>query len=331
MNRIGVLGLGSWGLALARLLAEKGHAVRLWDRKSTLAEDVSRLSSELEASGTPGAGKVSAATSAAEAVGGAEVVLFVVPSHALREVAREAGPSLASSSMLVSATKGLELPSLMRMSEVLSDELGATAPVVVLAGPSFAAEVARGVPTSVAAASSDETLARAAQDLFMAETFRVYTNGDVAGVELGGALKNVIAIASGICDGLGFGDNTRGALVTRGLAEITRLGVALGARRDTFYGLAGVGDLIATSASRLSRNRHVGEEIGKGKTVEKILGEMTQVAEGVRTTRAALHLARRQGVEMPITEQVYAVLFEEKDPRVAIRELMLRRPRGEVW
>ena len=331
MSRVAVLGLGSWGLALARLLAAKGNAVRLWDRKPSLAEDAAGLARELAASGAAGCGDVTFATSPEDAVAGAPVVLFAVPSHALREVAREVRQVLSPTAAVVSATKGLEIPSLMRMSEVLADELGAGAPVVVLAGPSFAAEVARGVPTSVAAASLDESHARAVQELFMAETFRVYTNGDVPGVELGGALKNVIAIASGICDGLGFGDNTRGALVTRGLAEITRLGVALGARRDTFYGLAGVGDLIATSASPLSRNRHVGEEIGKGKTLEKVLAEMTQVAEGVRATRAALHLARRQGVEMPITEQVYAVLFEEKDPRVAIRELMLRRPRGEVW
>lgn len=331
MTKIAVLGAGSWGLALTGLLAGKGNRVRVWDRSASAAEGVARLAQSLHASGTPGAGEIAFAPSAADAAGAAEAVVFVVPSHALREVARAVASSVGTVSMIVSATKGLEIPSLMRMSEVLHDELGDAAPVVILAGPSFAAEVERGVPTSVAAASSDESLARAAQELFMAETFRVYTNPDVAGVELGVALKNVIAIAAGICDGLGFGDNTRGALLTRGLAEITRLGVALGARRETFYGLAGVGDLVATSASRLSRNRHVGEEIGKGKPLEKVLAEMTQVAEGVRTTRAALHLARRQGIEMPITEQVYAVLFEEKDPRAAIRELMLRRPRGEVW
>jgi len=329
MNEIAVLGAGSWGAALARLLAARGHRVRVWDRDERAAASVASVTPSPE--GDAELGVLVVAANPAEAVTGAVAAVFVVPSHALREVARAAAPALSPATTIVSATKGLEIPSLMRMSEVLLDELGAGAPVVVLAGPSFAAEVARGVPTSVAAASAEESLARGVQELFMGETFRVYTNPDVIGVELGGALKNVIAIAAGICDGLGFGDNTRGALLTRGLTEITRLGVALGAKRDTFYGLAGLGDLVATSASPLSRNRHVGEEIGKGKSLEKVLAEMTQVAEGVRTTRAALHLARRQGVEMPITEQVYAVLFEEKDPRVAIRDLMVRRPRGEVW
>jgi glycerol-3-phosphate dehydrogenase (NAD(P)+) len=330
MSAVAILGGGSWGRALAGLLASKGIEVRVSDREPSAAGPLERIRSVLAAGGAVEP-RLTFHARATEAAAGAATVVFVVPSHAVREVARSVAGRLGSETVVVSATKGLETTSLMRMSEVLAEELGPGARIAVLAGPSFAAEVARGVPTSVAAASSDEEAAVLVQGLFMSEAFRVYTNPDMAGVEFGGALKNVIAIAAGICDGLGFGDNTRGALVTRGLAEITRLGTALGARRDTFYGLAGVGDLVATCASGLSRNRHVGEEIGRGRTLEEVLSGMSEVAEGVRTTRAALDLARGHGVEMPITEQVHSVLFESKDPRLAIRDLMVRRPRGEIW
>jgi glycerol-3-phosphate dehydrogenase (NAD(P)+) len=270
-------------------------------------------------------------TELSDAVTGSDVLVFAVPSHTLRGVARKLAGLDTSGALIVTATKGIEDGSLMRMSEVLVDELSAAAAerIVVLAGPSHAEEVSRGHPTAVVSASASPASAKQVQQLFSTGTFRVYTNEDVVGVELGVSVKNVIAIAAGICDGIGYGDNTKAALITRGLAEITRLGLALGARRETFFGLAGVGDLVVTCLSRHSRNRHVGEEVGKGKTLEAVLSGMVMVAEGVRTTKSALHLARRHEVEMPITEQVYAVLFEGKDPHTAIDELMTRELRPE--
>jgi len=268
-----------------------------------------------------------------EAAQGREVIVFAVPSHTVRAVAKNLAKLELSCSLVVSGSKGIEDDSLMRMSEVLADELpkDLTNKIVVLAGPSHAEEVGRMCPTAVVAASTDPALAKQVQQLFSTTYFRVYSNEDVAGVELGVSIKNVIAIASGICDGIGYGDNTKAALITRGLAEITRLGVALGARRETFFGLAGVGDLVVTCLSRHSRNRYVGEQVGKGRSLESVLSEMVMVAEGVRTTRSALHLARRHEVEMPITEQVYAVLFEGKDPHAAMDELMGRELKPETW
>jgi glycerol-3-phosphate dehydrogenase (NAD(P)+) len=218
------------------------------------------------------------------------------------------------------------------MSEVAQEALGIDrARIAVLVGPSHAEEVSRGLPTTVVASSPDEATAEAVQEIFMTPTFRVYTNRDVVGVEMGVSLKNVVAIAAGICDGLGFGDNTKGALLTRGLAEITRLGVKMGARQETFSGLAGIGDLITTCISRHSRNRHVGEELAKGKTLDEVLAGMVMVAEGVRTTRSAVQLAGREGVEMPIASEVHRILFEGKPARQAIKDLMLRSRKPEIW
>jgi glycerol-3-phosphate dehydrogenase (NAD(P)+) len=278
-------------------------------------------------------GEVTFSNDMGSVISGADAALFVVPSRHFRATARAAAEAgLSPRTPVVIATKGLEDKSLLRMSQVLSEEhpAGAGAKVTVLVGPSHAEEVSRGIPTAVVAASASESVAAGTQDLFMSENFRVYTNTDVVGVELGVAVKNVIAVAAGICDGLGFGDNTKGALLTRGLAEIVRLGTALDARPETFFGLAGVGDLITTCLSRHSRNRHVGEQIGRGKTLQEIMREMVMVAEGVDTARAALTLAVDNGVEMPITEQVNAVLFEKVDPNAAIRELMTRERKAEV-
>jgi glycerol-3-phosphate dehydrogenase (NAD(P)+) len=230
----------------------------------------------------------------------------------------------------VCAAKGLELGTLKRMSEVLGETLGDPDPVL-LVGPSHAEEVSRGVPTSIVAAARSEERARRVQSLCSSSRLRVYTNRDVVGCEYGAALKNVIALAAGICDGLGYGDNTKGALLTRGLAEITRLGVALGGRRETFYGLTGMGDLVTTAISRHSRNRWVGERLGRGETLEQVMGGMVMVAEGVNTAQAAFELGRRRGVETPIIEQVCAILLERKDPRAALETLMARELKSEEW
>jgi glycerol-3-phosphate dehydrogenase (NAD(P)+) len=257
-----------------------------------------------------------------EALRGADVILFVVPSHALREVAGRVR-SAGGNGIPVCATKGLELGTLKRPGEMLEEALGDPDPVVFV-GPSHAEEVSRDIPTSIVAASRNAGRAADVQRLFSNPRLRVYTNEDVAGCEYGAALKNVIAIAAGLCDGLGYGDNTKGALLTRGLAEITRLGVAMGGRRETFYGLTGMGDLITTATSRHSRNRHVGERLGRGETLEQVLGHLVMVAEGVNTARAARDLGRRHEVDLPITEQVCAILFEGRTPRQALDALMTR-------
>jgi glycerol-3-phosphate dehydrogenase (NAD(P)+) len=332
-TRIAVLGAGSWGMALAQLFSSAGKSVRLWeyqpDRATRLARERRddaflpglvlsadiRITSDLEA-----------------AVGDAELAALVVPSHAMREVCKELRAIRPDRTVLVSMTKGLEDETLMRMSQVIVDTLGAdpTTRLAVLSGPSHAEEVSVGLPTTVVVASDEPDVARYVQRSLMTGTFRIYTNPDVIGVEMGGALKNVIAIAAGVCDGLGFGDNTKAALLTRGLAEISRLGVAMGANPLTFAGLSGMGDLIATCTSRHSRNRNLGERIGKGATFEEAMRHTVMVAEGVKTASAAHTLARRVGVEMPITEQVRAVLFEGEDPRAAVAALMERSARSEL-
>lgn len=334
MANVGVLGGGSWGTALALLLEGNGHEVRVWEFDANQCGLVNRERENKKfLPGIPIPDGLVFSNDIAFVVDGAGALLFAVPSRHFRATARSAvAAGLSLEAPVVIATKGLEDKSLLRMSQIMAEEhpSGEGAQATVLVGPSHAEEVSRGIPTAVVAASANESIATRAQDLFMSENFRVYTNTDVVGVELGVAVKNVIAVAAGICDGLGFGDNTKGALLTRGLAEIVRLGVTLGARRETFFGLAGVGDLITTCLSRHSRNRHVGEQIGRGRTLKEVLEEMVMVAEGVDTARAALTLAAANGVEMPITEQVNAVLFEEKDPTAAIRELMTRERKAEV-
>lgn len=333
-ERIAVIGAGSWGTALANLLAKKGLSTVLWSYEAEVAEAIRRehrnpnylsevvLDPRLEVT-----------RSIPEAVRGADVVVSVSPSHVVRGVMAEAAPHVQEDALVVSASKGIEEGSLLTMDGVLAEVLGdgRTGRTAFLSGPSFALEVALEHPTAVTMASRNDAAAEQAQDLFQTEYFRVYTAPDVPGVELGGALKNVIAIAAGVVDGLGFGHNTRAALITRGLAEITRLGVALGADPLTLAGLAGMGDLILTCTGQLSRNHTVGEELGRGRSIEEILAGMSMVAEGVRTARAARELAHRTGIEMPIVEEVYGVLYEGRAPREAVENLMLREPKPEQW
>lgn len=334
--KIGVVGGGGWGTALSVVLASRGHAVTLWVYEPELAERM--RTARVNETYLPGVAvpvSIAVTNGLAEAVDGAEGVLLVTPSQALRStVARlleEAPTALARASYVAIASKGLERGTLLRMTEVLGQivppEVGAR--VGVLAGPSHAEEVARRIPTAVVAAARSADVAAAIQESCSTEWFRIYTNDDVVGVEIGVALKNVVAIAAGICDGLGFGDSTKGALLTRGLVEIARLGERLGARTETFAGLAGMGDLIATAMSRHSRNRRLGEAIGHGVTLEAALAGTKMVAEGVNTADAAVNLARRHGVELPIAEQVRAILYEQKSPHAAIRELLTRDLKSE--
>ena len=328
MSTVAVLGAGSWGTTLAIHLCLAGAEVRIW---GNVREDLDAMRAEREnrkfLAGIRLPDGVKVLPELEAALEGAEFTLYAVPSQALREVAGRVAAT-GHRSQPVCATKGLELGTLKRMSEVLRECLGASDPVI-LTGPSHAEEVSRGIPTSVVAAATEEAHARAVQVLCSTGSLRVYTNPDVAGCEYAAALKNVIAIAAGVCDGIGWGDNTKGALLTRGLAEISRLGIALGGRRETFFGLAGMGDLIATAMSRHSRNRHVGEFIGRGQTLTEVLGNMVMVAEGVTTARAARDLGRARGVELPITDQVCAMLFDGRSPREALQALMSRDLKSE--
>jgi glycerol-3-phosphate dehydrogenase (NAD(P)+) len=331
---IAVLGAGSWGTTLGILLAENGHRVTLWE---VFPEQVAAIRRDRENKKfLPGVAipeSIGITGDIGEALDGAQLVLFVVPTHTMRDVASKAAASgrFSPDAIVVNASKGIEEESLKRMSEVLGEELPAeAAQVCSLMGPSHAEEVSRQMPTSVVVAGIDSPTIETVQKVFSRPYFRVYTNPDLIGVELGVALKNSIAIAAGVCDGLDYGDNTKAALVTRGLAEIARLGVAMGALQETFAGLSGVGDLVVTCLSRHSRNRHVGEKIGQGQTLDRVLSEMVMVAEGVRTTRAAVALGQKYGVELPIIESVHQLLFEDRDPREAIVELMTRPLRREL-
>jgi glycerol-3-phosphate dehydrogenase (NAD(P)+) len=332
-SRVGVIGAGSWGTALAVLLARKGHTVTMWSHDPAVAERANRerRSSYLPAVAIPDTMRV--VTDLPRAVDGADLVLSVSPSQFVRGVMTEAAPHIPPDAVLVSASKGIELGSLLRMDEVLAEVVPAALMdrFAVLSGPSFAHEVAAEAPTAVVVGGRSEAVAATVQSAFQTRYFRVYTTTDVTGVELGGALKNVIAVAAGVAAGLGFGHNTGAALITRGLAEITRLGVALGARRETFYGLAGMGDLVLTCTGSSSRNRTVGYRLGQGEALDDILGDMTAVAEGVRTSEAVFELSQRHGVEMPITEEVHAILHRGRDPSEALAALMRRDPKPEVW
>ena len=327
-----VVGAGSWGTALAHLLHRNGHRVRLWSYEKDLARSIKELGENR--SYLPGIAfppDIRVSNQLDEVVSGAELIISVSPAQFVDRVMREAAPAVDPGALVVSASKGIEMSTLRRMDEVLEEILSPQAAkrLVVLSGPSFASEVARGQPTAIVAASRSAEARLEVQRVFRSPTFRVYTNPDVVGVGLGGALKNVIALAAGVCAGLDFGHNTQAALLTRGLAEITRLGVAMGAKPSTFYGLAGIGDLVLTCTGKLSRNRMVGMRLGRGESLETILSEMTAVVEGVRTTSAAHGLAKSFDVEMPIVRQVYAILKEGKAPRDAVRDLMLRDPRSE--
>jgi len=323
-----VIGDGGWGTALAMVLERNGHDVTVWGPFPEYLEEV-KASGENKTY-LPGVGIPTSIHWIADreaAVKEADLVVLVVPSRFYKPVVESFKPFIPASALVVSATKGLDEETHERMSEVAEQLLGH--PVAVLSGPSHAEEVARGVPCAVAIAATDHDMAEQIQQLFVNDTFRVYTLDDVVGVELGGALKNVVAVAAGIGDGMGFGDNSKAALMTRGLAEITRLGVALGAKPETFSGLSGIGDLMVTCMSRHSRNRGVGERLGKGESLEEIMAGMKMVAEGVWNCQAAKELAGELGIPVPITEQVNAVVHGGKDPRQAVLDLMTRTPKPE--
>src|SRR4051812_29912687 len=330
MNRIAILGAGSWGTALAIHLARAGRNVRLWARDAELAEAMAATRTNpryLYGLSLPP--DVEPTSCLESALRDAQFVVVAVPSHGLRSVVRQASRSIGPQTIIVSATKGLETESLQRMSQVIEEETAARCPVVVLSGPSFAAEVAAGLPAAVLAASSDQHAAASVQEQFRGRGLRLYGSDDVAGVEIGGALKNVIAIAAGVVEGLGLGHNAMAALITRGLVEISRLACAEGGRRDTLAGLSGLGDLVVTCTGDLSRNRYVGLELGRGRQLSDILAQMHMVAEGVRTTGAALALGARHGLELPITAQMSAVLEERTSAQEAVETLMGRRQRAE--
>ncbi len=326
---ITVIGTGGWGTALAVLLHGNGHKVTLWGRlKEEVEPIIAAGENKAFLPGVKISRQIALTLDAQSALRGAELVALAVPSHGMRPICEKLREFLPSDLPLVSVAKGIENETGARMSEVIAAVLR-TDRVVVLSGPSHAEEAVRGIPTAVVVASRHAQLAVDAQRVFMNERFRIYTHDDVVGVELGGALKNVMAIAAGVCDGIGFGDNTKAALCTRGLAEMTRLGVALGARRETFFGLSGAGDLVVTAFSRHSRNRGFGERLGRGETAEQIAASMQMVAEGVKTAKAAWQLARRHGVDVPITREVYAIIYEGKPPKQAVRDLMTREAKPE--
>ena len=329
MTRCAVLGAGAWGTALGDLLARGGHEVALWAHEADVVASVNASHENVRfLRGVRLHAGVCAVAELAEAARGAALVSLVAPSHVLRTVVRGAAPSIAPKAVIVVATKGIERETLAMMTDVAAQELPGR-PVVALSGPSFAAEVAARQPTAVVAASSDREAAAAAQRALSSDTFRVYTSDDVVGAEMGGALKNVIAVATGIAEGLGLGFNPRAALITRGLAEITRLGVARGASPLTFMGLAGLGDLVLTCTGALSRNRAVGLEIGKGARLADVLAKRETVAEGIVTTQSAHALAEREGIEMPIVAAVHRTLFEDQAARSSIAALMTRELRAE--
>lgn len=343
MSRIAIIGAGAWGTGLAIVLGRRGgHQVRLWAHEKEVRESISaRRVNDLFLPEQTIPESVSPTGNLQEALQDSQIVVSVMPSQHCRQLFGQMRPYLNSRMLFVSATKGLEEATLLRMTEVVRNVIGFvsadysasfTPRIGALSGPSFAKEVARGDPTAVTIASTDTELAETVQREFSDSRFRIYTNDDVAGVELGGALKNVIAIAAGVCDGLGLGHNSIAALITRGLAEITRLAVACGGRPETMAGLAGLGDLVLTCTGGLSRNRTVGYELGRGRQLSEIIAGMHgAVAEGVFTTQAAVGLARSRGVEMPITEQMDAILHRNKAPADAIRELMTRSAKSEMF
>ena len=328
MMKCAVLGAGAWGAALADRLARNAHDVRLWAYEPDVAESVNTTHRNRFLTGVDLSPSIVASTDVKEVVTGAQFVVLVAPSHVTRAVAEAAQPHLSRDAIVVVASKGIEQHSLARMTEVAADVFDRPG-AVALSGPTFAAEVARNQPAAIVAACTERGPARQVQRLFHGPAFRVYTQHDVIGVELGGAVKNVMAVATGIAEGLGLGFNARAALITRGLAEMTRLGVALGADPATFAGLAGMGDLVLTCTGQLSRNRSLGVEIGSGKTLDEALAGRDTVAEGVITTRSARELAERAGVDMPIVDAVFSVLFDGQAPRDAIVDLMNRDPRAE--
>ncbi|WLV23452.1 NAD(P)H-dependent glycerol-3-phosphate dehydrogenase [Aciduricibacillus chroicocephali] len=332
MAKVAVLGAGSWGTALSIVLADNGHDVRLWTHRAEQAEEINethRNNKYLDADLPEG---IKASSDLEASVKGSEAVVFVVPTKAIREVAKKVDPFLEKEAIVIHATKGIEPKTMKRVSEMLNEELEnyEYKEIIVLSGPSHAEEVAQRQPTTVTVSSLQIEHAVRAQNLFFNESFRVYTSNDIVGIELGGALKNIIALGAGVSDGLGYGDNAKAALITRGLAEIARLGTSLGANPLTFLGLPGVGDLIVTCTSVHSRNWRAGNLLGKGDKLEAVLEQMGMVVEGVRTTEAAYELARRQNIEMPIVDAIHQLLFEKRDAAEIVQQLMTRTKREEM-
>ena len=327
--RVSVIGAGGWGTALALILNERHNDVTLWEYFPDYARVLDGKRENIKfLKGVKIPSRIGISTDLKQSVESAEFIVLAVPSHVLRGLLKKIKAFDYKKKIFISVIKGIEQKTLKTMSEVIRDVLG-NVKTAVLSGPSHAEEVARKTPTTVVASSVTPGLAEKVQDLFFTNSFRVYTNKDVLGVELGGAVKNVIAIAAGILDGMGVGDNTKAALITRGLAEMKRLGSKMGADESTFFGLSGIGDLVVTCASRHSRNRSVGEQLGKGKKIGQILKNMEMVAEGVKTTLSVYKLAKKYKVEMPITREVYEVLYRDKSPYDSMRDLMTRSPKSE--
>ncbi len=330
---IAVIGAGSWGTALALLLGKKGHSVRLWGHR---LEHVAAIQENREnlayLPGFPFPDTITPTADISTAVKAASIICMVVPSHCYRVVFEQVLSAAPPAAIFVSATKGIENDSLNTMTQVMescSTRRGREINSAVLSGPSFAKEVADEVPTAITIGSKQAEIAQELQDVFSTDYFRVYTSSDIIGLELSAALKNIIAIAAGICDGLDFGTNARAALITRGLAEMTRFGVERGAEKETFFGLSGLGDLVLTCTGALSRNRHVGIELGKGKKLDQILKEMTMVAEGVKTTKSVFDMVNKNQLDMPILEQVYKILYEDKNCLLAVKDLLGRALKPE--
>lgn len=332
MSKVAVLGAGSWGTALSIVLSDNGHEVNLWTHHRKQAEVMNTTHKNEKYLEIMIPEQIKAFYNMEEAIAGAEVIVIVTPTKAIREVCRQLNDVLRHSVTLIHASKGIEPDSLKRVSEMISEEMSnyAYEDIVVLSGPSHAEEVAKRQPTTVTVTSINEEKAKLAQDLFINKSFRVYTSSDLIGIELGGALKNIIALGAGISDGLGYGDNAKAALLTRGLAEIARLGTSLGANPLTFLGLPGVGDLVVTCTSVHSRNWRAGHLLGSGKTLNEVLDQMGMVVEGVRTTKAAYQFAQKQNIDMPITTGIYQLLFEGKAPKEVVEDLMNRSKRDEL-
>ncbi len=330
-SKVAFLGGGSFGTALSIMLAKKGIKVKIWDRSKSVIDDINVKKENIRyLHGAVIPVGVEASQNMEEVIKDSEYIIISVPSHVIRTMCKQVSKIISNNQILISIAKGIEEESGKRLSEVIKEELPLN-PVVVLSGPSHAEEVAQDIPTTVVASSENIKFAENVQDLFMTNKFRVYTNEDLIGVEIGGAVKNIIALAAGISDGVGYGDNTKAALMTRGMSEITRIGLALGGKKETFSGLTGIGDLIVTCTSMHSRNRRAGMLIGKGANVEAATEEIGMVVEGIKACRAFYHLKEKLGVSMPITDVLYKVLFEDKDVKYGVYELMTRDKKDEVY
>ena len=330
MTRIGLLGCGSWGTTLAQILAKKGETVNAWHYRKDFVDAIRLSKVNPLLPDTNLDEKISFHYNINSVLNGSEILILSVPSSAMRETLEKISNNIQPEIKIVNTSKGFELNTLMSMSEIILETLNINDDqIITFYGPSHSEEVIKNLPTAMVSACANEKNSQIIQNLFSTENLRIYTSKDMRGVEIGGSLKNVIAIASGICNGIGYGDNANAALITRGLHEITKLGIAMGAKEQTFYGLSGIGDLIATCLSTHSRNRHVGDEISKGKSLEEIISSMGMVAEGVNTTKVVHELSKKHNIEMPISNSVYEVLFMRRDPKTSVKNLMTRKLKKE--